>query len=174
MELFSLVLGAVVMFATPGYIALQIGTVVSARSQGWRVAALVPLLFAVPIAAWCLFALVQDSNLWPLPFILFAGLCFSSLDATAKYLVRDHALFLVVWARYAGQMLVTTPIAFQRGGAGFWRTRHLRMQLARSLCLVIATACFFGGLRFLPLAEGTAVSFLAPMIGLLRGRIRYQ
>ncbi len=102
-----------------------------------------------------------------LPFILFAGLCFSTLDATAKYLVQDHALFLVVWARYAGQMLVTTPIAWQRGGAGFWRTHHPRMQLVRSLCLVVATACFFGGLRFLPLAEGTCVSFLAPMIALL-------
>ena len=102
-----------------------------------------------------------------LPFILFAGICFSTLDATAKYLVQDHALFLVVWARYTGQMLITTPIAFQRGGPGFWRTRHLKIQLVRSLCLVIATACFFGGLRFLPLAEGTAVSFLAPMIGLL-------
>jgi drug/metabolite transporter (DMT)-like permease len=102
-----------------------------------------------------------------LPFILLAGLCFSTLDATAKYLVQFHSLFLVVWARYAGQMLVTTPIAFQRGGPGFWRTRHLKVQLVRSLCLVIATACFFGGLRFLPLAEGTAVSFLAPMVGLL-------
>ena len=82
-----------------------------------------------------------------LPFILFAGVCFSTLDATAKFLVQEHALFLVVWARYAGQMLVTTPMAWQRGGAGFWRTGHLRMQLVRSLCLVIATACFFGGLR---------------------------
>ena len=102
-----------------------------------------------------------------LPFILFAGLCFSTLDATAKYLVQAHSLFVVVWARYAGQMLVTTPIAFQRGGSGFWRTHHPRMQLARSLCLVTATICFFGGLRFLPLAEGTAVSFLAPMVGLV-------
>jgi drug/metabolite transporter (DMT)-like permease len=102
-----------------------------------------------------------------LPFILFAGICFSTLDATAKYLVQDHALFLVVWARYAGQMLVTTPIAWQRGGPGFWRTRHLQVQLVRSLCLVIATACFFGGLRYLPLAEGTAVSFLAPMVALV-------
>ena len=41
-----------------------------------------------------------------LPFILLAGLCFSTLDATAKYLVQFHSLFLVVWARYAGQMLV--------------------------------------------------------------------
>src|SRR6185436_2461843 len=87
------------------------------------------------------------------PLFLLAGVCFSTLDATAKYLVQEHTLFLVVWARYAGQMLVITPITWQRGGAGFWRTHHLRMQLARSLCLVTATACFFGSLRFLPLAE---------------------
>ncbi|HEY8623118.1 MAG TPA: hypothetical protein VIM74_04565 [Casimicrobiaceae bacterium] len=29
-----------------------------------------------------------------LPLFLFAGLCLSSLDTTAKYLVRDHSLFL--------------------------------------------------------------------------------
>jgi len=102
-----------------------------------------------------------------LPLFLLAGVCLSSLDATAKYLVRDHALFLVVWARYAGQMLVVTPIAWHRGGTGFWRTRHLPMQLARSLCLVVATACFFGALRFLPLAEGSAINFLAPIIAVV-------
>jgi drug/metabolite transporter (DMT)-like permease len=104
------------------------------------------------------------------PLFLLAGACFSSLDATAKYLVQEHTLFLVVWARYAGQMLITTPIAWQRGGAGFWRTRHLPVQLARSLCLVTATACFFGALRFLPLAEGSAITFLAPMFALLLAR----
>ena len=98
-----------------------------------------------------------------LPLILLAGICFSTLDATAKYLVIDHALFLVVWARYAGQMVVVTPIAWQRGGSGFWRTKHLKMQLVRSACLVVATVCFFAALRFLPLAEGSAISFLAPM-----------
>ena len=102
-----------------------------------------------------------------LPLVLLAGLFFATLDATAKYLVQDHGLFLVVWARYAGQMLVVTPIAWHRGGPGFWRTRHLRMQLLRSLCLVVATASFFAGLRFLPLAEGTAISFLAPMFAIV-------
>lgn len=102
-----------------------------------------------------------------LPLVLLAGICFSTLDATAKVLLQDHALFLVVWARYAGQMLVVTPIAWQRAGPGFWRTRHLKMQLVRSLCLVSATACFFGGLRFLPLAEGSAISFLAPMFAIV-------
>ena len=102
-----------------------------------------------------------------LPLILGAGLCFSTLDATAKYLVQEHTLFLVVWARYVGQMIVATPIAWQRAGPGFWRTRHLRMQLVRSACLVTATLCFFGALRFLPLAEGTAISFMAPMFAVL-------
>lgn len=98
-----------------------------------------------------------------LPFILFAGVCFSTLDATAKFLVRDHALFLVVWARYAGQMLVVTPFAWHREGSRFWRTRKLKLQLTRSLMLVLATFGFFGGLRYLPLAEASAVTFLAPI-----------
>jgi len=92
---------------------------------------------------------------------------FATLDATAKYLVRDHTLFVVVWARYLGQMVVVTPIAWHRGGNRFWRTRHLGMQLVRSLCLVLATLCFFGALRFVPLAEGSAITFLAPMFAIL-------
>ena len=71
-----------------------------------------------------------------------------------------------MWARYLGQMVVVTPIAWHRGGNGFWRTRHLRMQLLRSLFLVLATLCFFGALRFVPLGEGTAITFLAPMFAI--------
>jgi drug/metabolite transporter (DMT)-like permease len=98
---------------------------------------------------------------------MLAGFCLSSLDATAKYLVQSHALFLVVWARYAGQMLFVTPFAWKQAGPGFWRTRRLALQLARSALLLIATACFFGGLRYLPLAEGSAITFLAPIFAVL-------
>ena len=98
-----------------------------------------------------------------LPLFLLAGLCLSSLDATAKYLVRDHGLFLVVWARYAGQMLVVTPFAWQRGGSAFWRTRQPALQFLRSTFLLLATLCFFGALRYLPLAEGSAITFLTPI-----------
>jgi drug/metabolite transporter (DMT)-like permease len=99
-----------------------------------------------------------------LPLFLLAGFCLTSLDTTAKWLVRDHSLFLVVWARYAGQMLVVTPFAWHRAGPGFWRTRRLPLQLFRSALLLAATGCFFGALRFLPLAEASAISYLAPII----------
>lgn len=97
-----------------------------------------------------------------LPLFLVAGFCLSSLDATAKYLVRDHSLWVVVWARYAGQMVVVTPFAWHRAGPGFWRTRKPGLQLLRSLFLVLATLGFWGGLRYLPLAEASSITFLAP------------
>jgi drug/metabolite transporter (DMT)-like permease len=99
-----------------------------------------------------------------LPLFLLAGLCLSTLDATAKWLTREHALFLVVWARYAGQTLFVVPFVRHRAGPGFWRTRRPRLQLLRSSLLLAATFCFFGALRYLPLAEGSAITFLAPII----------
>ena len=98
-----------------------------------------------------------------LPFYLLAGLCLASLDTTAKFLVRDHPVLLVVWARYAGQMALVTPYAWHRAGRGFWRTTRLRAHLVRSLFLVTATATFFTGLRYLPLAEASAITFMAPI-----------
>ena len=108
---------------------------------------------------------LQDFEAWhALPVFLLAGFCLTSLDTTAKYLVQDNSLFLVVWARYVGQMLVVAPIAWHRAGNGFWRTRHLSVQLQRSAMLLGATVCLYGGLRYLPLAEGSAILFLAPML----------
>ena len=108
---------------------------------------------------------LQDFPAWrALPVFLLAGFCLTSLDTTAKYLVQEHSLFLVVWARYVGQMLVVAPFAWHRRGKPFWRTRRLSVQLLRSTMLLGATVCFFGGLRYLPLAEGSAILFLAPIL----------
>jgi hypothetical protein len=55
------------------YFVLQPVAVVRLKG-GWRVAALAPLLLAIPAVIWSLYALSQDSNLWPLVFIFFAPL----------------------------------------------------------------------------------------------------
>jgi len=94
---------------------------------------------------------------------MVAGFFLSSLDATAKYLVRDYPLGWVTWARYAGHLLVVVPLAVVKVGPGFWRTKRPALQLARSALLLVATLCFFFALRFIPLAEASAISFLAPL-----------
>ena len=101
------------------------------------------------------------------PLYILAGLFLSSLDATAKVLVREYPLWWVVWARYAGHLLVVVPLALHKVGPGFWRTRHPLLQVTRSALLLVATIAFFSALRYLPLAEASAISFLAPMIVVL-------
>jgi drug/metabolite transporter (DMT)-like permease len=104
------------------------------------------------------------------PLYILAGLFLSSLDATAKVLVQDYPVWWVVWARYAGHVLVVLPLAWVKVGRDFWRTSQPIMQLGRSLLLLAATIAFFSALRYLPLAEASAISFLAPMfIVLLSG-----
>jgi drug/metabolite transporter (DMT)-like permease len=133
----------------------------SVADHGVREVSAVDFLLGPPMRVVRAF---QEFDAWrALPVFLLAGFCLTSLDTTAKYLVRDHSLFLVVWARYMGQMLIVAPVAWHRSGRGFWRTRLLPLQLLRSTMLLGATVCFFGGLRYLPLAEGSAILFLAPV-----------
>ena len=65
------VIGLAAMMAVPAYFVLQpwLGL---RLTGGWKIAALAPLLPAVPLLLWCLVAFADQSNLWPLPFILFA------------------------------------------------------------------------------------------------------
>jgi drug/metabolite transporter (DMT)-like permease len=101
---------------------------------------------------------------------ILAGLFLSSLDATAKILVQDYSVWWVVWARYAGHTLIVLPLAWARVGPGFWRTGQPLLQLGRSTLLVAATIVFFSALRYLPLAEASAISFLTPLIIVMLSR----
>ena len=102
-----------------------------------------------------------------LPALLLAGVLFTALDTTGKLLLQEHSLFVVVWARYVGQMLIVTAYARHRTGPHFWRTRHPRTQLARSALLVVTSGAFYVGLRYLPLAEATAIMFATPLLVVL-------
>jgi len=49
-------------------------------------------------------------------------------------------------------------------GRKIFRANHLPWQIARGLILVFCTGLSFTGLRFMPLAEFTAISFVTPLI----------
>jgi drug/metabolite transporter (DMT)-like permease len=98
---------------------------------------------------------------------LLSGLFFAGLDATTKWLVRDHALFLVLWARFMGQTLVAASYARRQRGPGFWRTERLRLQLVRSAILALTTLLVVTGLLYLPLAEVTAIMLTTPLFVVL-------
>lgn len=99
--------------------------------------------------------------------ILFhiAGLwLLSTLDATGKWLVMGGVpVLMVAWFRYTGHVALMMAIVVPRRGRSIWRTHSLRGQLLRGALMIATTVLFFSVLGRLPLAEGTAVNFLAPL-----------
>ncbi len=113
---------------------------------------------------------MNKSALRAVPFVLLACVGIATLDATGKYLSRYYPVPQITWARYAGHLILALGLAWHQHGRRLARTRHLPLQLARSALLLAATLFGFSGLARVPLAEATAVSFLAPAFIVLLSR----
>ena len=94
---------------------------------------------------------------------MFSILIATAMDATSKYLSQFYPVFQIVWARYFFQAALVF-VVFGPRLPQLAKTRRLGMQLLRSAILLVASALFIFGLRRLPLADGSAIIFLAPLI----------
>lgn len=102
-------------------------------------------------------------------FVL-GGFCLSTLDAVGKMALSEAGLVLLVWARYMGQVLLSLPLSYRFAGPRFWLTKNPKIQLSRSVLLLLTSILFFAGIQWLPLAEASAISFTAPLwVALLSG-----
>ncbi len=113
---------------------------------------------------------MNRSALRAIPLMLSACVGLAALDATGKYLSHFYSVAQITWARYAGHLVLALALAVRHHGRTFARTRRLPLQLARSALLLAATLFGFSGLARVPLAEATAVSFLAPVFIVLLSR----
>ena len=95
-------------------------------------------------------------------FIVGGLLSLGLLDATAKYLTQDYHVVQVMWARYSFHVLLMIAVLGPIGRLSL-RTGKLKLQIARSSILLVATYLFFNGLHYLPLADATTITFLAPL-----------
>ena len=96
--------------------------------------------------------------------VVGAVLCFTILDAIVKTLVQRYPVPMIVWARYSVQALVVLLWLFPTMGTSLLRTRRLKLHLARAVLLPISSICFFSALRYLPLAETTAINYMSPIL----------
>jgi drug/metabolite transporter (DMT)-like permease len=97
-------------------------------------------------------------------FMLFMTLCFSSLDASAKYISSELPLFVVVWGRYVFHFLFVTLFFFRGAPGSILYTRRLKLQILRSVLLVGSGVSLGGALMYLPLADCTIISFASPLL----------
>ena len=93
-----------------------------------------------------------------------AVLCFAILDAIVKVLTQRYPVPMLVWARYAVQALAIAIWLLPRMGTALVRTKRLRLHLARAALLPVSSLFFFSSLRYLPLAEVTAMNYSTPVL----------
>lgn len=88
------------------------------------------------------------------------------LDAFGKLLVTTHALPAgeVAMIRLTIQLVLIVPVLVAVEGWSALRIRHPVLNLLRGVLLGLAAVAFFAALRFMPLADATAIFFVEPMI----------
>jgi len=96
--------------------------------------------------------------------VLLAIACFATLDTATKLSTAAVPILMGVWFRYAFQAVATTVVLLPRYGTALLKTEHPRYQLLRGSLLLASTTLAFLSLRYMPLAEFTAVVLIAPLV----------
>jgi drug/metabolite transporter (DMT)-like permease len=110
---------------------------------------------------------VKPSTHIPLSAVLLivvASACFTSVDVTVKHLSQRYPVPLLVWARWGVQTLLMLAILGPRLRWNLVRTQKLPMHILRGAVLVGSGTCFFSALKYLPIAEATALNYMSPIL----------
>jgi drug/metabolite transporter (DMT)-like permease len=90
------------------------------------------------------------------------ALVFASHDAISKTLIVALPVIFVAWVRYLVHTLLVTGVILRTKRAGVFHTKRPWLHLLRAVCLLGDSLTFLFGLTHVPLAESTALVFLAP------------
>lgn len=102
---------------------------------------------------------------WPIAATLLGIALFSVMDALMKRAAIGTGVYTALLARSAIGALALAPL-WLACGDGWPRAQVLRLHVLRSALVAGMAASFFWGLVRIPLAEGIALSFIAPLIAL--------
>ena len=92
-----------------------------------------------------------------------AVFCFASMDATAKYLMKEIGPAQTIWARYTVQAVIVTVLILPKINV-YGRTNYPKLQFLRSVALMMATTLFFFAFSRLGLAEASAIFNISPVL----------
>ena len=98
-------------------------------------------------------------------YAIFASVCFSTNDMIIKLLSGDYPLHELVFIRsFFGLILTLAIIMPLEGGFANMRTKRPMAHIFRGLCVVVANSTYFAGIAVIPLADVSAIFFVAPLM----------
>ena len=99
----------------------------------------------------------------PILLMIAAVFCFASMDATAKYLMKEIGPAQTIWARYTVQAILVTVLILPKINI-YGKTKYPKLQFLRSVALMMATTLFFFAFSKLGLAEASAIFNISPVL----------
>lgn len=104
-------------------------------------------------------------------FAAGAALALPLMDGLVKALVPFYPVVMIAWWRFAVMSALLVTLGMPSRGWRQFKSQAPLLQGVRAALMVVATASFYTGLNRLPLAECTAIMFLAPALSALFARI---
>ena len=101
-----------------------------------------------------------------LAFVLMgtAVLCFSLVDATAKWLTQGYDAWVIASVSRVVPIAVAMALSWRETGTPFsFRTAYPKVQILRAALTIPMIWCFFTGLALMSLAEAITIAFTAPL-----------
>lgn len=96
--------------------------------------------------------------------VILAVACFATLDTATKISVSAVPILMGLWFRYAFQAVATTAVLLPTRGTSILRTAHPKFHALRGALLLTSSLFAFLSLRYMPLAEFTAIVLVAPLV----------
>ena len=104
----------------------------------------------------------MQNSLQSVVLMIGSTLCYSGLHALIRYTSQELHPFELAFFRNLFGLLVIAPWFFRKG-LGILRTTRLPLHLVRAGLNALAVLSFFYAFSVVPLAEATALSFVAPI-----------
>jgi drug/metabolite transporter (DMT)-like permease len=105
----------------------------------------------------------MKSKTFPILLMIGAIFCFASMDAIAKYLMKEIGPAQTIWARYTVQAILVTVLILPKIKI-YGKTKYPKLQFLRSVALMMATTLFFFAFSRLGLAEASAIFNISPVL----------
>ena len=106
----------------------------------------------------------SDRPLRGVALILVATVFLGTSDVTSKYLSATLPSIEIAWIRFLVFLLIMAPAMMPGLPIYSLRTTRPGFQLLRGAALLGSSLLFISGLRYLPIAEASATSFVAPLL----------
>jgi drug/metabolite transporter (DMT)-like permease len=113
--------------------------------------------------------MTQRGKLLAGAFLMGSSACFVSLDISSQLavgvgVVGAVSIWLAVFARYVFQAVSMAVVLLPTRGRAAFATAHPKFQIARGVLLTATTVVGINGLKYLPVAEFTAIVMLTPLL----------